>query len=93
MRIARHVHRGTSPERPEFIEMLDAAVPLWSRRLLVKPGITGWAQLRSDYASDCNAMGQKLSYDLWYLRHRSLLVDLEVCVMTFFAVLARPLRP
>jgi len=84
---------GPRPERPEFIEMIEAAVPFWSRRLLVKPGITGWAQVRCGYASDCEAMETKLSYDLWYLRHRSLLVDLAVCVMTFLAVFARPLRP
>jgi lipopolysaccharide/colanic/teichoic acid biosynthesis glycosyltransferase len=77
---------GPRPERPEFIELIEEAVPFWSRRLLVKPGITGWAQVRCGYASDCEAMETKLSYDLWYLRHRSLLVDLALCVMTFFAV-------
>lgn len=84
---------GPRPERPEFIEMIEAAVPFWSRRLLVKPGITGWAQVRCGYASDCGAMETKLSYDLWYLRHRGLLVDLAVCVLTFFAVFSRPLKP
>jgi exopolysaccharide biosynthesis polyprenyl glycosylphosphotransferase len=83
---------GPRPERPEFIEMLEDAVPFWSRRLLVKPGITGWAQLRCEYASDFDGMAEKLSYDLWYLRHRSLLVDLAVCVMTFVAFLPRPSR-
>jgi exopolysaccharide biosynthesis polyprenyl glycosylphosphotransferase len=73
---------GPRPERPEFIEMLESAVPFWSRRLLVKPGITGWAQVRCDYASDCEAMERKLSYDLWYLRHRSLLVDVAICLRT-----------
>jgi exopolysaccharide biosynthesis polyprenyl glycosylphosphotransferase len=73
---------GPRPERPEFIEMLESVVPFWSRRLLVKPGITGWAQVRCDYAADCSAMERKLSYDLWYLRHRSLLVDLAICLRT-----------
>ena len=81
---------GPRPERPEFIELLESSVPFWSRRLLVKPGITGWAQVRCGYASDCEAMETKLSYDLWYLRNRSLLVDLTVCVMTFFSLFARP---
>ena len=53
------------------------------RRLLVKPGVTGWAQVRTGYASDCDAMNLKLSYDLWYLRHRSLVLDLAICVKTF----------
>lgn len=73
---------GPRPERPEFIEMLESAVPFWSRRLLVKPGITGWAQVRCDCTSNCEAMERKLSYDLWYLRHRSLLVDLAICLRT-----------
>jgi exopolysaccharide biosynthesis polyprenyl glycosylphosphotransferase len=84
---------GPRPERPEFIDMIEDAVPFWTRRLLVKPGVTGWAQVRCGYASDCDDMRTKLSYDLWYLRHRSLLVDLIVCAMTFFAVFRRPVRP
>jgi exopolysaccharide biosynthesis polyprenyl glycosylphosphotransferase len=83
---------GPRPERPEFIEMIEAVVPFWNRRLLVKPGITGWAQVRCGYASDCEEMEKKLSYDLWYLRNRGVLVDLAVCVMTLFAVLARPVK-
>jgi exopolysaccharide biosynthesis polyprenyl glycosylphosphotransferase len=84
---------GPRPERPELIETIEEAVPFWNRRLLVKPGITGWAQVCCGYAADCEAMETKLSYDLWYLRHRSLLVDLAVCVMTFFAIIRRPLSP
>jgi exopolysaccharide biosynthesis polyprenyl glycosylphosphotransferase len=77
---------GPRPERPEFIDMIETAVPFWRRRLLVKPGITGWAQVRCGYQSDCDGMARKLSYDLWYLRHRNLLVDLAVCIATFFHV-------
>jgi exopolysaccharide biosynthesis polyprenyl glycosylphosphotransferase len=73
---------GPRPERPEFIEMIEEAVPFWNRRVLVKPGVTGWAQLLGDYASDCDGMTRKLSYDLWYLRHGSLLVDLAICLET-----------
>jgi exopolysaccharide biosynthesis polyprenyl glycosylphosphotransferase len=83
---------GPRPERPEFIPMLEEAVPFFSRRLLVKPGVTGWAQLRSDYASDVEGAADKLSYDLWYLRHRNLLVDLAICAKTVSAVLLRPGR-
>jgi exopolysaccharide biosynthesis polyprenyl glycosylphosphotransferase len=73
---------GPRPERPEFIDMIEAAVPFWNRRVLVKPGVTGWAQILGDYASDCDGMARKLSYDLWYLRHGSLLVDVAICLRT-----------
>jgi lipopolysaccharide/colanic/teichoic acid biosynthesis glycosyltransferase len=74
---------GPRPERPEFLTQLQAAVPFWTRRHLVKPGITGWAQVRRGYTADAEGTADKLSYDLWYLRHRSLVIDLAVCVKTF----------
>jgi exopolysaccharide biosynthesis polyprenyl glycosylphosphotransferase len=83
---------GPRPERPEFIPMLEKAVPFFTRRLLVKPGITGWAQLRRDYASDTEGAAEKLSYDLWYLRHRNLTVDLAICAKTFSTLFLRPGR-
>ena len=78
---------GPRPERPEFLELLGRAVPFWSRRLLVKPGVTGWAQVRRGYAADCDATAEKLSYDLWYLRHRNVVVDLAICVKTLATLL------
>src|SRR5262245_14307956 len=83
---------GPRPERPEFIPMLEEAVPFFTRRLLVKPGITGWAQLRRDYSSDSEGAADKLSYDLWYLRHRNLTVDLAICAKTFSSLFVRPGR-
>ena len=83
---------GPRPERPEFIPMLEEAIPFFSRRLLIKPGVTGWAQLRSDYSSDAEGAASKLSYDLWYLRHRNLLVDLAICAKTITSVVLRPGR-
>jgi exopolysaccharide biosynthesis polyprenyl glycosylphosphotransferase len=80
---------GPRPERPEFIPMLEDAIPFFTRRLLVKPGITGWAQLRRDYASDTEGAADKLSYDLWYLRHRNLTVDLAICAKTFSTLFLR----
>ena len=74
---------GPRPERPEFVAELEAEVPFWGRRHLVKPGVTGWAQVRRGYTADAAGTGDKLSYDLWYLRHRSLVVDLAICVKTF----------
>lgn len=73
---------GPRPERPEFVRMIEASVPFWNRRHLLKPGITGWAQVCHGYAADTESTEEKLSYDLWYLRHQSLLVDLLICVKT-----------
>jgi exopolysaccharide biosynthesis polyprenyl glycosylphosphotransferase len=73
---------GPRPERPEFVRMLEKEMPFWSRRLLIRPGVTGWAQVRSGYSADCASSADKLSYDLWYIRHRSMVVDLAVCLQT-----------
>jgi exopolysaccharide biosynthesis polyprenyl glycosylphosphotransferase len=80
---------GPRPERPEFVELLEETVPFWTRRLLVKPGITGWAQLRCGYAFDTESAAEKLSYDLWYLRNRDLIVDLAICAKTVSTLLGR----
>jgi lipopolysaccharide/colanic/teichoic acid biosynthesis glycosyltransferase len=79
---------GPRPERPEFVELLEVEVPFWNRRHLVKPGITGWAQVSCGYASDAEGTVRKLSYDLWYLRHRSLAVDLGICAKTLRALVS-----
>ena len=73
---------GPRPERPEYFETLSESLPLWSLRMLLKPGITGWAQINDGYAADLAGAETKLSYDLWYLRHRSLLVDAAICART-----------
>ena len=73
---------GPRPERPEFTDRLEEAVPFWNRRLLVKPGITGWAQIQCGYVADCEEMSDKLSYDLWYLRNQSLALDVAICLKT-----------
>jgi exopolysaccharide biosynthesis polyprenyl glycosylphosphotransferase len=78
---------GPRPERPEFLAELNASVPYWTRRHLVKPGITGWAQVRQGYTASAEATSEKLSYDLWYIRHRSLTVDLAILMRTFAVVL------
>ena len=79
---------GPRPERPEFVSMLETEVPFWSRRDLLKPGITGWAQVRGGYASDALETEEKLAYDLWYLRHCSLLVDTVICMLTLPRILS-----
>lgn len=77
---------GPRPERPEFMDELTRRVPNWTRRHLVKPGLTGWAQVRQGYAASAEATSIKLSYDLWYLRHRSLTVDLAILLRTAVVV-------
>jgi exopolysaccharide biosynthesis polyprenyl glycosylphosphotransferase len=77
---------GPRPERPEFVGELSERVPYWTRRHLVKPGLTGWAQVRQGYAASAEETATKLSYDLWYLRHRSLTVDLAILLRTLVVV-------
>ena len=79
---------GPRPERPEFVRVLEERVPFWNRRHLVKPGLTGWAQVRCGYAADCVGTAEKLSYDLWYVRHRTLLLDAAICARTFLTLVS-----
>lgn len=79
---------GPRPERPEFLALLQHEIPFWTRRHLVKPGITGWAQVRGGYASDSLGMATKLSHDFYYLKHRSLLLDLAILAKTAKIVLS-----
>jgi exopolysaccharide biosynthesis polyprenyl glycosylphosphotransferase len=79
---------GPRPERPEFMRILEQTVPFWNRRLLVKPGLTGWAQVRNGYAADRDSAIQKLSCDLWYMRHRTLLLDVLICARTLVTVVS-----
>lgn len=73
---------GPRPERPEFCKMLNTKIPLYNYRHLTKPGLTGWAQIRYRYAS-CEADSKKkLQYDLYYIRHMSLLLDIKIIMMT-----------
>jgi exopolysaccharide biosynthesis polyprenyl glycosylphosphotransferase len=77
---------GPRPERPEFQEELKEKVPFWYARNLVKPGLTGWAQIRFSYASDLSESEEKLSYDLYYLKHASLAFDFEIILSTLRSI-------
>jgi sugar transferase (PEP-CTERM system associated) len=78
---------GPRPERPEFVERLSQAIPYYSERHIVKPGITGWAQVSYPYgASDADSL-EKLQYDLYYIKHNSLGFDLSVLMQTIEVVL------
>ena len=79
---------GPRPERPEYVEVLQKEVPFWSRRHLLKPGITGWAQVHLAYTDDINSAASKLSYDLYYLKHRSLALDFVILLKTVKVIIA-----
>lgn len=79
---------GPRPERPEFVEILERDIPHWSRRHLVKPGLTGWAQVRMGYTADATTAADKLAYDLYYVKHRGLMVDVAIVLRTL-GVIAR----
>ncbi|MFL5926246.1 MAG: exopolysaccharide biosynthesis polyprenyl glycosylphosphotransferase [Gaiellaceae bacterium] len=78
---------GPRPERPEFLELLRETVPFWTRRHLVKPGITGWAQVCHGYTADAMATADKLAYDLYYLKYRSLVFDIAIALRTVGIIL------
>jgi len=78
---------GPRPERPELITMFQKYVPFYRARLLVKPGLTGWAQVHQNYAANVAETNMKLEYDLYYIKHRSLLLDLIIMLRTPATVL------
>jgi exopolysaccharide biosynthesis polyprenyl glycosylphosphotransferase len=69
---------GPRPEQPEFVERLEATLPFYQRRHLIKPGISGWAQVRCGYAGSETGSLWKLSHDLYYLKHRRMALDLAI---------------
>ena len=73
---------GPRPERPEFIASLEREVPLYRARLTVAPGLTGWAQVNTEYGDSVEDATVKLEYDLYYVRHRSLLFDISILART-----------
>ena len=78
---------GPRPERPEFVQSLIKNIPYYNERHNVKPGLTGWAQLKYPYgATEADSL-EKLKYDLYYIKHRSFLLDLLILVRTVEIVL------
>ncbi len=73
---------GPRPERPEFVEILLEHVPFYETRLLVRPGITGWAQIRMQNDASVEDAPEKLQYDLYYVKNRSFLMDLGIMLKT-----------
>ncbi len=74
---------GPRPERPEFVEQLSREIPYYKLRHTVRPGITGWAQIRYKYGSSVEDSKEKLRYDLFYIKNMSLGLDL----LTFFSTI------
>ncbi len=73
---------GPRPERAVFIKKLAEELPFYSERLLVPPGITGWAQVMAPYAASIEDSRRKLQFDLYYIKHMSLFLDLLICIRT-----------
>jgi len=80
---------GPRPERPFFVEQLREKIPFYDQRHAVKPGITGWAQVRFRYGSDEQDQLEKLRFDMYYVKHRSLGLDLRILFETVSVVLRR----
>jgi len=78
---------GPRAERPELVEWFQQHVPFYRARLLVKPGITGWAQVNQQYAASIPETIEKLEYDLYYIKRRNLLTDVNVLLRTPATVL------
>jgi len=78
---------GPRPERPQFIDMLEKEIPFYSLRHSVKPGITGWAQVRYEYGASVEDAMEKLQYDIYYIKNMSLLFDLSIILETTKTIL------
>lgn len=78
---------GPRPERPEFVQELRKLSPLYKERLVVTPGLTGWAQINAPYAASLEDSLEKLSYDLYYIKNQSIFLDISIILSTLRTVL------
>ena len=78
---------GPRPERPEFVEQLAEKIPYYKERLLVPPGITGWAQVKYPYVSGIEGSLHKVQYDLYYIKNMSLSLDILILIRTFKTII------
>jgi sugar transferase (PEP-CTERM system associated) len=78
---------GPRPERPEFVEELQENIPYYGERHAVKPGITGWAQVRYSYGASEEDALEKLQYDLYYIKNQSMMLDIVIILQTVEVVL------
>jgi lipopolysaccharide/colanic/teichoic acid biosynthesis glycosyltransferase len=77
---------GPRAERPEWVAQFEKQIPFYRARLLVKPGVTGWAQVNYAYYVTVEEMAVKLEYDLYYIKHRNLLMDIAIILRTIWQV-------
>jgi lipopolysaccharide/colanic/teichoic acid biosynthesis glycosyltransferase len=80
---------GPRPERPEFVEWLCKEIPYYDLRHMIRPGITGWAQVRYKYGASLEETRRKLEYDLYYLKHLSVGLDLLIMFETIKTIILR----
>ena len=80
---------GPRPERPEFVAALTTQIPFYGQRHVVRPGVTGWAQVRYTYGASVEDALQKLQYDLFYIKNLSLALDLFIILDTVKTVILR----
>ncbi|MBS1817546.1 MAG: TIGR03013 family PEP-CTERM/XrtA system glycosyltransferase [Acidobacteria bacterium] len=80
---------GPRPERPAFVEQLSAQIPFYQQRHVVKPGVTGWAQVRYTYGASVEDAIEKLQYDLYYIKNMSIAFDLVIVLETIKTVVLR----
>jgi exopolysaccharide biosynthesis polyprenyl glycosylphosphotransferase len=78
---------GPRPERPELVAELETQIPFYRARLLTKPGITGWAQINYGKGASILGSAEKLEYDLYYIKHRSLTSDIWIIIRTIGSIL------
>jgi lipopolysaccharide/colanic/teichoic acid biosynthesis glycosyltransferase len=78
---------GPRPERPEFVKDLEREIPYYDLRHIIKPGITGWAQVMYGYGENVKDSIEKLQYDLYYIKNYSLLLDISIIVRSIKVVL------
>jgi len=81
---------GPRPERPEFVKVLKEKVPYYEIRLLVKPGVTGWAQINFHKDTTTEDVAQKLQYDIYYLKNRSIILDMAIILRTLKSFFINP---
>jgi lipopolysaccharide/colanic/teichoic acid biosynthesis glycosyltransferase len=80
---------GPRPERPEFVHQLTQEIPFYGQRHVVRPGLTGWAQVRYTYGASVEDALMKLQYDLYYIKNLSLALDLYIIFSTIKTVVLR----
>jgi sugar transferase (PEP-CTERM system associated) len=80
---------GPRPERPEFVQWLSSEIPFYELRHMIRPGITGWAQVRYQYGASLEETKRKLEYDLYYVKHLSVGLDLLIMFETIKTIILR----